>query len=122
MAYQLKGKIKLIMDLQTFPSGFTKREVVVTTSEDRYPQDIKLDCLKEKTELLDNLNPGDPVVVHFDLRGREYNGRYFNDLTVWKIESGNSAKSEGAPTPDFPVDSDAPDDVTEYRFEDQEPF
>ena len=42
MAYQLNGTIKLIYDTQTFPSGFSKREFVVTT-DDKFPQDIKLD-------------------------------------------------------------------------------
>ena len=44
-SYQLSGRIKVIMDQVTFPSGFTKREFVVTT-EDKFPQDIKLELIK----------------------------------------------------------------------------
>ena len=50
--YQLEGSIKLISPAQTFPSGFVKREFVVTT-DDQYPQDIKLELTKEKCALLD---------------------------------------------------------------------
>ena len=60
MAYQLNGTIKLIYDTQTFPSGFSKREFVVTT-DDKFPQDIKLECLKEKGALLDNVKEGERV-------------------------------------------------------------
>ena len=85
MAYELTGKIKKILDRQDFPSGFYKQEFVVTTDE-RFPQDIKLDCLKEKVDLLKDLEEGSPVKVSFDIRGREWNERYFVDLSAWKIE------------------------------------
>ena len=85
MAYELQGTIKLIDEMQTFASGFTKREFVVTTA-DKFPQDIKFGCIKEKTSLLDNLKVGEQVNVFFDIRGNEYKGRYYVDLSAWKIE------------------------------------
>lgn len=85
MAYDLTGKIKLIQDAQTFGSGFTKREMVVTVEDGKYPQDINLEFVQDKINLLDNLQVGQQVTVTFDLRGREYNGRYFNNLQGWKL-------------------------------------
>ena len=87
MAYELTGKIKLIQDEQTFASGFSKREMVVTVDDGGYPQDINLEFVKEKAKLLDALQPGQEVTVTFDIRGREYNGRYFNNLQGWKVTS-----------------------------------
>ncbi len=99
MTYELTGTIKKILPRQDFPSGFYKQEVVVTTVEDRFPQDIKLDCLREKADLLQNFKEGDWVKVSFDLRGREWNERYFVDLTVWKLEAipGKTAAPVGPP-------------------------
>ena len=51
------GKLKVAMDEQTFASGFRKREFVVTTNE-TYPQDIKLELVKDKCSLLDNFELG----------------------------------------------------------------
>ena len=45
MAYELTGKIKLLQDLQTFDSGFKKREMVVTVEDGKYSQDINLEFL-----------------------------------------------------------------------------
>jgi hypothetical protein len=90
MAYELTGKIKKIFDQQDFPSGFYKQEFVVTTDE-RFPQDIKLDCLKEKVEMLKDLQEGTPVKVSFDVRGREWNERFYVDLSAWKIEVQDAA-------------------------------
>lgn len=91
--YELSGKIKLIDDIRTFGSGFTKREFVVTTDE-KFPQDIKFELVKEKCSLLDAFKPADVVKVSFNIRGNEYNGRYYVNLQAWRVESargGNKA-------------------------------
>ncbi len=97
MAYDLTGKIKLIQEPQTFNSGFTKREMVVTVEDGKYPQDISLEFVQDKISLLEGLQPGQEVTVTFDIRGREYNGRYFNNLQGWKISAAGAAAS--APPP-----------------------
>ncbi|GAB3283621.1 DUF3127 domain-containing protein [Parahaliea aestuarii] len=100
MAYELTGKIKLIQEPQTFNSGFTKREMVVTVDDGRYPQEINLEFVQDKISLLDGLQPGQEVTVSFDIRGREYNGRYFNNLQGWKVEAAAAAETSadyGAP-------------------------
>ncbi len=107
MPYELSGKVKLIQEAQTFSSGFSKREMVVTVEEGNYPQDINLEFLKEKMSLLDGLSVGDSVTVTFDLRGREYNGRYFNNLVGWKIETGSSA-GDAPPYPPITEDYEPP--------------
>jgi single-strand DNA-binding protein len=97
MAYELQGSIKLIYDLQTFPSGFSKREFVVTTTADRFPQDVKFECVKEKTAMLDNVNVGDPVNVFFDVRGNEFKEKYYVNLVAWKMEPlGSLSDVKGA--------------------------
>lgn len=85
MAYDLTGKVKLIQAVQTFDSGFTKREMVVIVQDGKYPQEINLEFVQDKVGLLDNLQVGQEITVTFDIRGREYNGRYFNNLQGWKI-------------------------------------
>jgi len=97
-SYDLTGTVKLVMDQQSFDSGFTKREFVVTTDDDRYPQEIKFECVKDKVSLLDNVLAGSRVTVTFDMRGNEYNERYYVNLTAWKIEqtSGTGPSSSGA--------------------------
>lgn len=94
MAFELKGKVKILFEQQDFPSGFYKRDFVITTNE-QYPQDIKLSALKERVEQLKGLSEGDEVLVKFDLRGREYNGNYYVDLNAWRIEKGAASATAG---------------------------
>lgn len=88
--YEVAGKIKLINDTQSFPSGFTKREFVVTTAADKYPQDLKFEVVKDKCSMLDNFEPEQDVQVSFDIRGNEFNGKYFVNLSCWKIQAAGS--------------------------------
>ena len=99
MSYEAAGTIKVVMDTQTFDSGFSKREFVVTTKE-QYPQDLKFELVKDKISLIDKFKTGDDVKVSFNLRGNEYNGRYFVNLGAWKIDA-NSAVT--APPPMDPI-------------------
>ena len=87
MSFEVKGKIKVLYDRQDFPSGFYKRDFVITTNE-QYPQDIKFGALKERVDQLNGLVEGDELTVKFDVRGREYNGNYYVDLNAWRIERG----------------------------------
>ena len=117
MAYDLTGKIKVIQQPQTFASGFTKREFVVTVEDGKYPQDICLECVQDKVKLLDDLKEGQTVTATFDIRGREYNGRYFNNLQAWRIQAEEQDGSAGDDRPPIPDDSEAPGD-----FDDDIPF
>lgn len=74
-------------------NGFTKRLIVVETAE-QYPQKLAIDFVKDKTSILDNYKVGDEVNVSVNLRGTEYNGRYFVNLQGWKIEKTSEAQEE----------------------------
>ena len=90
---EIQGKIKLIGDLQTFDSGFKKREFVITT-EDKYPQDIKFEVTKEKAEEFTKYQKvGQDVKVLFDIRGNEYNGKYYVNLEAWRVEGQEMTKA-----------------------------
>ncbi len=110
MAYELTGKIKLLQEPKTFDSGFTKREMVVIVEDGRYPQEINLEFVQDKVALLDSLQPGQEVTVSFDIRGREYNGRYFNNLQGWKVVTQGDQPDATGDAPHYPEPSDFGDE------------
>jgi len=108
---EIKGKIKLKAETQTFDSGFIKRQLVITTYE-QYPQDIAMDFFKDKTSLLDSWNIGDSVTVSINIRGNEYNGKYYVSLQGWKIEANTDAHGASNEPQAAPVaTSNEPDDL-----------
>ncbi|BAQ84129.1 hypothetical protein [uncultured Mediterranean phage uvMED] len=91
---EVKGKVKKVFEVKTFDSGFTKREMILTT-EEQYPQHISIEFLKGSVDLLNDLHEGESVNVHINLRGREWTNsegvtRYFNSIVGWRLEKVNS--------------------------------
>jgi hypothetical protein len=114
---EVTGKIKLINDTQTFGSnGFRKREFVVTTDE-QYPQDIQLEMIQDKCDLLNMFQVGQDVKVSINLRGKEWVNpegvaKYFNTIQGWRIEKlEGDATDTFTPTPDTQPQVDEPDDL-----------
>ena len=111
--YELTGTVKKVLPTMSFPSGFTKREVVITTEGDRFPSDIAIGFSKDRIASLDALKEGERIKVSFDLRGREYNGKYFVSCDGWKFQKLDEGAADAAPpsaTTDFDSDPGDPDD------------
>ena len=92
---EVSGKIKKVEETKTYGSkGFKKRELVVTTNE-QYPQDILLEFIQDKCDILDKYKVGQDVKVSVNIRGREWINtegvaKYFNTIQGWRIESVES--------------------------------
>ena len=85
MNYTIEGKIVTVGDKVQITEKFAKREIVIE-SGDKYPEQIMLEFTQDKCSLLDNCKVGDNVEVHFNIRGREWNGKYFTRLEGWNIK------------------------------------
>ena len=107
MVYDITGKVKVIGETQVFGAkGFAKRELVLTVEDGKYPQDISIEFVQDKADLLDAVNEGQEVTVSFNIRGREYNGRYYNSLQGWKLQAtGQASASAKNPVPQDDDDS-----------------
>ena len=87
----ISGKLKLINETKEYgTNGFRKREVVVTT-EEQYPQDLLIEFIQDKCDILNSYNVGENVKIDINLRGREWESpqgeiKYFNSIQGWRIE------------------------------------
>jgi hypothetical protein len=91
---EINGSVHLIGQTETVGNnGFTKRQLVVAT-EEQYVQYVPIDFVKDKTSVLDGYNVGDKVSVSVNVRGSEYNGKYYVNLQGWKISKTENANKE----------------------------
>ena len=113
--YEFTGKVKGVGELQTFASGFSKRDLVV--EEERagnWPNVVAFAFKKERVALLDGIVSGTRVKVGFAVDGREWTDpktgkvRYFSDLTALRLErlDGEMPVPEVAVPNDVTGDSD----------------
>ena len=59
----ISGKLKLINETKEYGNnGFRKREVVITT-EEQYPQDLMIEFIQDKCDLLNSFQVGQSVKV-----------------------------------------------------------
>lgn len=87
--YEITGTIIKIGETQSFgQSGFTKREFVIEEQDGKYPQQIKMDAVKDGCDRLDAYKPGDTATIGFNIRGNEHNGKHYVSLQAWKFDRG----------------------------------
>ena len=94
---EVQGKVKFIDTIKEVgTSGFKKRDIVVTTKEE-YPQDILVQFVQDKCDILDKFKVGENVEIGINLRGREWvNAKgetvYFNTIQGWRIVKAGEVK------------------------------
>ena len=120
--YEFTGKVKAVGELQTFASGFTKRELVVEEErEGNWPNVVAFAFKRDNAAKLDGIVPGMRVKVGFAVDGREWTDpktgkvRYFSDLTALRLDRLDGEM----PVPEVAV----PEEVTSALDNDREiPF
>ena len=95
-SFEIEGKLHKKSDTQKVSETFRKRELVIEVDDGKYPQFVPFELLQDRCSVLDPFNEGDLVKVSFNLRGREWNNRYFCSLNAWRIEkvSGSDTQAE----------------------------
>lgn len=84
------GKLKVIKQTEDVgSSGFQKRDCVVTT-EEQFPQDILIQFVQDKCNLLNQFQVGQEVSIDINLRGRLWTNPqgedvYFKTIQGWRI-------------------------------------
>ena len=123
---EVLGKIKWIDETKTYGNnGFRKRELVVTT-EEQYPQNILIEFIQDKCDLLNSYQVGQDVKIGINLRGREWvnpegETKYFNSIQGWRIETLQIETSSEMP-PVSPNSTFEAADDDKKEVEDDLPF
>ena len=98
MSYEMVGKLHKKFDTESKSSSFQAREFVLESIDSTYTQYIKFQLTQDRCSIIDPINEGDQLKVYFDLRGREWNEKYFTNLNAWKVEANQVAAAAPAPT------------------------
>ena len=98
MSFEIVGKLLRKYPTESKSDKFQAREFVIeiVNGGSQYPEFIKFQLTQERCGLLDSYNEGTEIKVHFELRGREWQGKYFTNLTCWRLEQASG--TEGGST------------------------
>lgn len=79
------GTIVLIGEPRQVSDKMNLREFVLSIG-DTYPQLVQFQAVNERVKLLDGAKQGQQCEIKFNLRGREYGGKYYVSLNAWDIK------------------------------------
>ena len=65
--------------------AWQKREFIIEETVGNYPNSLVITAFGDRVEKLNTLQVGDYVTARFDTQVREYNGRAFNNITLYDI-------------------------------------
>ncbi|MDX1940048.1 MAG: DUF3127 domain-containing protein [Saprospiraceae bacterium] len=121
-SFEIEGKLHKVFDTENKTSSFQAREFVIEIADGNYSQFVKFQLVQDRCALVDNLKEGEIIKVSFDLRGREWQGKYFTNLNAWRVEKAQAGGAKSTPpatenAADFPSASDEP-----ASFDDDLPF
>jgi hypothetical protein len=95
---KISGTVETCLPLETFPSGFSKRVLVINTGG-KYPQLIPVEFVKDNAELLTGLRKNQEVTASVNLRGSQFNGKYYSNIQGWKLDKGDRQPAPAKPAP-----------------------
>ena len=136
MALEIEGTLAQKLPVQSGNSArgpWAKQEFILEFPDGNFTAKACFTAWgQEKVQDLDKYQVGDKVKVSFNLKSREYNGRWYNDLQIWKIAPAGAQPAapaqpapqarpaaqapayQQAPAPtleDMPADSDGAEDL-----------
>ncbi|MGG9970307.1 DUF3127 domain-containing protein [Ferruginibacter sp. SUN002] len=133
MSYELTGKLVAKYDTVQRTETFKTREFAVEKTDEIGGRTItnyaKFQCIQDKTTIIDKVNIGDEIKVHFNIKGTKWekDGKtnYITNLDAWRIEQilqpGADAPAKAAIDNDYlePLDtftSASPDAIDDLPF------
>lgn len=115
MALELEGTIRQKLGVQSGTSArgnWAKQEFILEFPDGNFTAQACFTAWgSDKVAELDKYQAGDRVKVSFNLKSREYNGRWYNDLQVWRIAPAGTSAPVQAPAPSYDAPAPTVDDI-----------
>ena len=104
MALEIEGTLAQKLPVQSGNSArgpWAKQEFILEFPDGNFTAKACFTAWgQEKVQDLGKYQVGDKVKVSFNLKSREYNGRWYNDLQIWKIApAGAQPAAPAQPAP-----------------------
>lgn len=130
MALEITGKVQQLLEVQSGEgrNGTWQKGGFVLETGDNFPKSVCCTVWGDLISQVQALQTGDTVKASIDIQSREYNGRWYTDVKVWRIEKmttepittgGSQNSSQTPPPPQPPAEQPA---ANQDNSEDDLPF
>ena len=104
---EISGKIIAALEprggvSQRTGNTWKSQEFVIETHE-QYPKHCVFRVFGEDRLRDFNIQVGEELIVSFDIDAHEYQGRWFNDISAWRVQRGTAEAAAPAPAAAAPA-------------------
>ena len=115
MALELEGTLRQKLGVQSGTSArgpWAKQEFILEFPDGNFTAQACFTAWgQDKVAELDKYQVGDHIKVSFNLKRREYNGRWYNDLQIWRLAPAGQAQAAQAAAPVYEAPAPTLDDM-----------
>lgn len=90
---EITGKVVKLGGLTEGTSArgpWRKQDLIIETDE-QYPKTVCLTCWTNQIDEIQNMVPGQMVKAQIDISSREFNGKWYTDVRVWRFDPVTAA-------------------------------
>ena len=97
---EITGKVVRLGALTegTSARGPWRKQDLIIETEEQFPKTVCLTCWSNQIDEIQKFAPGQAIKAQIDLSSREFNGKWYTDVRVWRFDPvGVAAASAAAP-------------------------
>ncbi len=96
---EITGKVVRLGNLVEGTSArgpWRKQELIIET-EEQYPKTVCLICWTNQIDEIQAFAPGQTIKAQIEISSREFNGKWYTDVRVWRFDPVGAATPMGGP-------------------------
>ena len=96
---EIIGKVVRLGNLTegTSARGPWRKQDLIIETEEQYPRTVCLTCWTNQIDEIQKFAPGQTVKAQIEISSREFNGKWYTDVRVWRFDPVGAAAPMGAP-------------------------
>ena len=83
---EITGTVTQVLPMQSGmgKNGEWKKQEFILKTNDQYPKTVCIAAMKSMADRLFTI--GETITCHINIESREYNGKWYTNVNVWKID------------------------------------
>ena len=85
---EITGKVVRLGGLTegTSAKGPWRKQDLIIETDEQYPKTVCLTCWTNQIDEIQNMVPGQLIKAQIDISSREFNGKWYTDVRVWRFD------------------------------------
>ena len=95
---EIVGKVVRLGNLVegTSARGPWRKQDLIIETEEQYPRTVCLTCWTNQIDEIQRFAPGQTVKAQIEISSREFNGKWYTDVRVWRFDPIGATAPESA--------------------------